>query len=528
MKRPPAPPPRATFGEAAARRLLLVRACETAPVPEALWSAADANWATRLAGETAGRHAAPARWLDERACHAAERLRQRDRKFAAWLRQRGGTAGRAGVLAAVVLGAGLLGLFADGLGGRRQIDLLAPPMLAVLAWNLVVYALLAVQGLRVLWGLRGLQGLRTSSTGAGGAPARPDPRRAGQRLIRRLVQRLTQGPALEGVLGRAEPGSGFEAEWAQRTLPLHAARAALLMHLAAAALAGGIVAGLYLRGLVLDFRAGWQSTFLGADAVHALLATLLAPAAAVTGIVVPDVAAIGALRVEPGHGPLASAAPWIHLFGATLGLAVIAPRMLLAAGAGVQAWRRARHIELALDEPYFQRLLAEAGRGLARVQVLPHGAPPSAQAALGLRALLARVFGEGVELRMAAATPYGNEDQPPPPEPGATLQLMLCDLAATPEPEVHGHLFEMLRSRPGLVLVVADTSAWRARFAALPQRVAEREAAWRAFAKAHGVRLLAVALDAVDRAEDPAGAAGLAGAAAALDALLREPPEASS
>jgi hypothetical protein len=303
------------------------------------------------------------------------------------------------------------------------------------------------------------------------------------------------------------------------------------MHLAAAALAGGIVAGLYLRGLVLDFRAGWQSTFLDADVVHALLATLLAPAAAVTGIVVPDVAAIGAMRIEPGQVPLASAAPWIHLFAATLGLAVIAPRMLLAAGAGVQAWRRARRIEVALDEPYFQRLLAEAGRGLARVQVLPHGAPPSAQAALGLRALLARVFGEGVELRMAAATPYGNEDQPPPPEPGATLQLVLCDLAATPEPEVHGRLLELLRSRPAPVLVVADTSAWRARFAALPQRVAEREAAWRAFAQAHGVRLLAVALDAVDRADDAAGAAGatgLAGAAAALDAVLREPPVASS
>lgn len=486
--------------------MLLVRACETAPVPEALWSPADAAWATRLASETAGGNPAPARWIDERARHAAERLRQRDRTLAAWLQPRRGAAGRAGVPAAVALGAGMLGLFADGLGGGRQIDLLAPPMLAVLAWNVVVYLLLTVQGLRGF------------GAAAGGASARPGLRRA----VQSLVRRLTQGPALGRVLGRAGPGPGFAADWARRTLPLHAARVALLMHLAAAAFAGGIVLGLYLRGLVLDFRAGWQSTFLEADAVHALLATLLAPAAAVTGIVLPDVAAIAALRIEPGHGPVASAAPWIHLFAATLGLAVIAPRALLAAAAGVQAWRRSRRIEVALDEPYFQRLLAEAGRGRARVQVLPHGAPPSAQAALGLRALLARVFGEGVELRVAAATPYGDEDRPPPPEPGATLQLVLCDLAATPEPEAHGRLLAVLRSRPAPVLVVADTSAWRARFASLPQRVAEREAAWRAFAQLHGVRLLATALDAVDRADDAAGAA------AALEAVLREPPVPSS
>ena len=52
----------------------------------------------------------------------------------------------------------------------------------------------------------------------------------------------------------------------------------LLMHALAAALALGLIGGMYLRGLVFDVRAGWQSTFLDAGSVHAFLATALAPA----------------------------------------------------------------------------------------------------------------------------------------------------------------------------------------------------------------------------------------------------------
>ena len=43
------------------------------------------------------------------------------------------------------------------------------------------------------------------------------------------------------------------------------------MHLAAAVVAIGLVAGLYVRGTVLRYEAGWESTFLDASQVHALL-----------------------------------------------------------------------------------------------------------------------------------------------------------------------------------------------------------------------------------------------------------------
>ncbi|MFN9764713.1 MAG: hypothetical protein ACK57L_06270, partial [Pseudomonadota bacterium] len=48
--------------EASARRVLLVQAVESSDPPAALWSPEDAAWASRLATETAGPAAPPARW----------------------------------------------------------------------------------------------------------------------------------------------------------------------------------------------------------------------------------------------------------------------------------------------------------------------------------------------------------------------------------------------------------------------------------------------------------------------------------
>lgn len=470
----------ALLDEAAARRVLLVRACETESVPAALWSPEDRAWATRLANDTAGPAAPPARWLAERARHACERLLPRDARLAALARR---PTWRPRVLLGVAVVGLLLGLLADSLGRAQQVDLLAPPLLAVLVWNLVVYALLA------------LQAVRSSASAAG---------------LRRWVA---------GLLARrhAGPLRTFAADWALRSAPVTAARVAVLLHVAAAMLALGLVAALYLRGLVLDFRAGWQSTFLGPEAVHALLAAVLAPASALTGIALPDVAGVAALQVGPDRAASGPAAPWIHLFAATLALFVVAPRLLFASWAALQAWRRARRFEIPLAEPYFQRLLVAARRRQARVEVLPHGAAPSSQAVLGLRAVFAETFGEDVALRVAAPLRYGEEEAGalPAADPDTTLVVALFDLAVTPEPETQGRLVDTLRERAGAPLVLlVDGSAFRHRFAALPQRVAERRAAWHAFAEAHRVGFVEVELD------EPDLAAALRGFEAAL-AVLR-------
>jgi hypothetical protein len=249
-----------------------------------------------------------------------------------------------------------------------------------------------------------------------------------------------------------------------------------------------------VRGLVLDYRAGWQSTFLDAAQVRSALALLLAPASAATGIAVPDAAALEAMRVGPDAAPTAAAAPWIHLYAAMLGLSVVLPRTLLALWAAARGRWLGQRIVLPGGDLYFLRLLREQRGDGARVQVLPYGtaATPAAQA--GLHSLLAAGLGEGAQTTYAAAVAYGDEDEAAAlaAPPGTTLRLVLADLGATPEDDSHGrHLQALRKGAPGVpLLLLVDEAAFVARFAANPARVAERRAAWQRFAAAQGFELL--------------------------------------
>lgn len=430
--------------------MLLLQATETgAETP--LWTAEDRAWATRLAQQTVPAGADTGRFVAERAAHAMQRLLPRDAAARRFVERRGW---RPAWLLAAAAGALLLGAVADHIGARQRVDLLAPPVWALVAWSLVVYLGLLVP-------------------------------QAGRRLQRALARRLAGGPG------------GVQALWARQAMPLAQARAALVLHVAAALLATGVAGGMYLRGLVLDYRAGWQSTFLDAPAVQALLDTGLAPAARVTGIAVP---AVAPLRIGPEAPPAGPAAPWIHLYAATLALFIAVPRLVLAAWAAARAWRLARRFPLQLAEPYFERLhLAQRGAA-AGVQVLPHGAAPGPQAALGLRQLLVAHVGDALALRFAEPVAYGDEDRVPAPEAATTLRIALVDLGATPEDEVHGRFVAALRTAGLPVLLLADEASFRRRFAALPERIAERRAAWQRLADAHGAAFVAADLDAPDTA----------------------------
>lgn len=414
-----------------------------------LWTAADRDWATRAARDSGGAGQPFDRFVVERAHHALQRLLPRDAAGRRWLARRGWHAGWVALVLAVAFG---LGVAVDHLGAPDRVDLLMPALWAVVAWNLAVLLALAV------------------------------PRRPG------ALRRALAGRWLEG---RGQTAAA--ALWARAAAPLAATRAALLLHTAAFALGAGIVAGLYLRGLVLDYRAGWQSTFLEPRHVQLMLQLLLAPAQAVTGIAVPDVAP---LRVAPGGAASASAAPWIHLYAATLALCVLLPRGALALVAALRGAWLARRLPLALDTPYFEALRRRQHGGLAVLCVVPHAVAPSAAAALGLRAVLATAFDEGLDLQLAPPVTYGDEETAVA-RPG-TLPVALFDLAATPEAETHGRLLAALAAGGARVLAVADETAFRQRFAGLPERLAERRAAWRRLAQAHGAGWLGAALEAPD------------------------------
>lgn len=457
------------MNEAAARDVLLVRAYETTAF--APWTAADRAWAGRVAAETVG-HDAPADVFVAQRAHAAlQRLGPMAPALARW---RGLPAWRSQWVGWCIGIGFVVGAVANHIGSSQRINLLAPPIWAVIAWNLAVY-------LWLLW-----QALFASGS-AGGL------RTAVSRWWRR--RQLRRLDAARGDSGDAAAGAAFVADWVRHSLPLTTQRAALCLHLGAAALALGLVAGLYVRGLVLDYRVGWESTFLQADTVHRLLSTLLAPATLLSGIALPDVAGVQALQV-PG-GVAASAAPWIHLYAVELALLVIVPRLALAAWAAVRARRLSAHFPLSLDAAYFQRLRPPRPGAQRQIELWPYARTPDAAALQGAQAMFAHVFGDATTVAVQPTVAYGDEDAwQPQPSDGATA-VALFDIGATPEIESQGRFVQRLAAAHGAApLMLVDEAGFAQRFGA--QRLEQRRAAWLGLAEQLGCTALAVDLQQPD------------------------------
>lgn len=464
------------MNETAARQVLFVRAHERQP--SALWGEADRSWATQSAAQVVGEGASDDEFIARRAAFAVERLRSRDKSVARVL---GAVTWRSwvGLLLAVLAFAA--GLALDAVGPARHVNLLAPPLLALLAWNLFVYALIAVRG------LLGLVSTRARGLGP---------------LARGLARAAHAVGHPAGQLGGGA-GSEFLATWAVQARTLTAARVGRVLHVAAIAFALGALASLYLRGLVFEYRAGWESTFLDATQVHALLSAVLGPASLLTGIALPSAEALAALRLPSSDG--VNAAPWLHLHAVTVALVVLLPRALLALGDALVEARLSRRFPLRLDDAYYQRL-SRALRGTqARVTVLPYSTQLSAQATLGLSNLLGRALGAGTAVTVAPAFGYGSDV---PLDAAAvareaTVLMPLFASVATPERETHGAFASRLRQAlPASAQLVAlvDESAFTRQFPGDHKRLNERRDAWRHVLKEAGCTAVFTALEQPDEA----------------------------
>jgi hypothetical protein len=415
-----------------ARQVLLVRAYEAPCVPP--WTPRDAEAATREAARAEGEATAEDRFLARRARLAVARLAEREPAVARAL----APADRGWIGVALVLLAFAAGVATDAVGQSQRINILAPPLLALMAWNLLVYVAIVLR-------------LRA-----------PGPVR------RAMASALERGGGGTGPLGR------YGAEWARVSAPLQAARAAAVLHAAAAALVLGVLASLYLRGLVLAYSAGWESTFLDASRVHALLSAVLGPASRLTGVPLPGVAQLDALRFPGGE----NAARWIHLHAVTAAAVVVVPRVLLALAAAWRVRRLASNLPLPLNDAYYRGLLRMRSGRAAPVFVLPYSYQLPDELRPGLQRALERHLGTPVRVDLADTVSAGSEETVPVPMDGHAPVALLA-LSATPERETHGRFVQALAQRaaePTRVLVLVDESAFRLRYGA--NRLAERREAW--------------------------------------------------
>ena len=354
------------------RTLLLAQAIEQADTGHTLVSAVERQEATRHAVAAARARGVPrvgvAEVMLDRAATIARHASGRDSTVAALNPQPG--QGEPGGLAPWVsrglpLAALLLGLAIDRISNAHRVDLLSPPLLTVLAWNLAAYLLIAWRA----W--------RPSQPGA---------------WLQQALRPL--GHPLGHLFGRAGRGRGlsariaadFHQRWWAHAGDLLQQRTARVLHLCAAAWGAGIALSLLLRGLVVRYQFGWESTFLDATQVHAIVSVLFAPLTLLLGLApftLQEIAATQNFAGESGVAGMAgmggaAGSRWVGMYVGLLLLAVVLPRLALATGARWREHRWQGHIDP--QGPAFDTLRASLPGDLV---IGLHGPQAQAQVLLG-------------------------------------------------------------------------------------------------------------------------------------------------
>jgi hypothetical protein len=356
----------------------------------------------------------------------------------------------------VPLGALAIGLVTNVLDGPR-LNILAFPLLGMLAWNLLVYLWLVV--------------------------ATVTPRREGRPILalferwsQPAVARLAAQPTLERGVAR------FTRDWLRVAGPLTGSRASRTLHLGAALFAVGVLAGMLARArYTADYTAGWSGTGAGAEQEIAwLLGVILGPASWLTGIALPS-----AERLRELRGGTENAGNWLILWATTAALVVIVPRLLLALWSGLRAAMLTRRLPVPGPEDFYVRtVLRDALGHPGTARVVPYGVQLTDGSRDRLERLLQHAMGERTQVRIDPPVPYGAEDAwlaEQRESLSATDQLLLLfNLGSTPEAENHGAFARGLLGQvagrgTGLTLLL-DDSAFRDRYG--ERRAEERLRAW--------------------------------------------------
>ena len=457
------------MNEQIARNVVLVRAIETTDQKREILSEDDRMYASRSAKELAQWQASDAKsevtadhFLQQRSEQLLKRISERIPSFASFAKRRNGLNGLtvALPLLALIAGAGM-----DRISDPHRVDLLSAPLLLIIGWNLLVYA-----GLLICLFL---------------PFAKVSARHAG------LIRKLAIGKA---ALPRKLPHTLsaalviFMVQWTQLSSKLTAARLSHTIHLSAALFAIGAMLSLYARGFLSQYLAGWESTFLNATQVHAILSALFMPAVSIFRLEGFSIADIEALRFTQTPSPLGGAR-WVHLYAATLFLLVVLPRLMLCAAAGRRVMRLAKNFPLDLEQPYFRKLNQTLGRAPAILRVLPYSFTLDEARDKGLAVIATQLLGEQARVMLRPSFSYGEETHEALREttlsdPNVTLTAVLFNLTATPENENHGAFLDyLLHESPRAVTVLIDESSYLERIG--KERIAERIALWREFCNFH-------------------------------------------
>jgi hypothetical protein len=261
------------------------------------------------------------------------------------------------------------------------------------------------------------------------------------------------------------------------------------LHLGAALLAFGSIAGMYARGWSTEYRAVWESTLLSEKGAQTFFCVLFTPASKITGVSIPlDEIAAMHRGTDASTGKPGAALPWIHLYAATLGLFIIVPRVLFALLESSRA-NRVPALELHSAEwrDYLTAIHASAQGDGATVGIIAHTLSLDETSRERWRQLARSRWRDAGGVDCHTIAPGGETDFVSTWKPVAPRILLVFNLATTPETEVHralaeGMLARLQQTSPAATLVLAlDDTELKKRwvgFADASSKLETRTASW--------------------------------------------------
>jgi hypothetical protein len=367
--------------ENSARQLVLLRAIEDVDTQGKLLSEVERDQLEREALEASRLGAASSldfgRYLQLRARRMLDAVENRNPRIAAL---QDGEPWHGWLLVGLPLAACILGAAIDRVDNPHQVNMLSPPLLGVLAWNLAIYLLIVLGAV-----LPGAWAKRSPLAG-----------------VQRWLSGVPAGKRRTGRL-RADVLARFHQQWLQAAGPQQWLWWKQLLHLCAAGWAVGLAVSVVLGGIVREYRVGWESTLLGVTQVHAFLSAVFAPVVALLPFDAFTVADLQRMAFRSGANiGVEEARRWVWMYVALLFVVVVAPRLVLAAWTAWQRRRGSRAIRIDLRDPYYVQVLARVSPARVTLGLLAADA--------GARETLMRM------LREVA-------DHPPPREPGSWTLL---------------------------------------------------------------------------------------------------------
>lgn len=457
-----------------AQDVLLAETLERSETESGHWNAEESLTASRNARELAGTSATPAVYLPIRARLVLARLKTfvpNQEKlcnitFNTWPLV-------LGLLLLAYLGGALTDSFATE--GAR-INLLSPPVLLLLMWNLIVYLLLLLSAL----------GLSTK--------ARFSP-----------IEMLAIGFSRMKWTGldKNAPKALFAVRWTAVQTTRLRTEASRAFHLASCAFAIGLLTSIAVRGIGTAYIVGWESTWFDENPewIAAILRTVydIIPLDWFGGTPWPDYEIVADLRFDRiDSATFNSASDWLCRLMLTISAVILLPRILLIAVSSWKLSRLKKAVTIDTTTSYYRSIFSTDKLPEKHSILIVDHADDSVCLPTEWLSLKSRLQTNNLLVTNAWE---GDISEKIASLPEATVYdcLIGLDPTGTPEEEVHGHLIDCVKgfclhhSSPSPI-VILNLAPLVKRHGSDSDKVGSRRALWESFAHQHGVSSIAVNL----------------------------------